>query len=86
LLLRHACAVELLKRTKNLPVQQYLRHRDVQSNIVYARLMPAELAEPVNSSDASASILSSVPGASSSCSLDASCFSLVRHWPVERRQ
>jgi len=47
--LRHACAVELLKRTKNLrAVQQHLRHRDIQSTTVYARLMPAELAEAVS--------------------------------------
>lgn len=51
--LRHACAVELLKRTKNLrAVQQHLRHRDIQSTTVYARLMPAELAEAVSAFDA----------------------------------
>jgi len=47
--LRHACAVELLKRTKNLrAVQQHLRHRDIQSTTVYARLVPGDLAEAVS--------------------------------------
>jgi site-specific recombinase XerD len=51
--LRHACAVELLKRTKNLrAVQQHLRHRDVQSTTVYARLLPDELAAAVSAFDA----------------------------------
>jgi site-specific recombinase XerC len=51
--LRHACAVELLKRTKNLrAVQQHLRHRDIQSTTVYARLVPDELAEAVSAFDA----------------------------------
>lgn len=51
--LRHACAVELLKRTKNLrAVQQHLRHRDIQSTTVYARLVPTELAEAVSAFDA----------------------------------
>lgn len=50
--LRHACAVELLKRTKNLrAVQQHLRHRDIQSTTVYARLMPDGLAEAVSAFD-----------------------------------
>jgi len=50
--LRHACAVELLKRTKNLrAVQQHLRHRDIQSTTVYARLLPDELAEAVKALD-----------------------------------
>jgi len=50
--LRHACAVELLKRTKNLrAVQQHLRHRDIQSTTVYARLVPDELAEAVSALD-----------------------------------
>jgi integrase/recombinase XerC len=51
--LRHACAVELLKRTKNLrAVQQHLRHRDIQSTTIYARLMPGELAVAVSAFDA----------------------------------
>lgn len=51
--LRHACAVELLRRTRNLrAVQQHLRHRDIQSTTVYARLMPDELAEAVTAFDA----------------------------------
>ena len=50
--LRHACAVELLKRTKNLrAVQQHLRHRDIQSTTVYARLVPGDLAEAVSALD-----------------------------------
>jgi len=51
--LRHACAVELLKRTRNLrAVQQHLRHRDIQTTTVYARLMPDELAQAVSAFDA----------------------------------
>jgi site-specific recombinase XerD len=51
--LRHACAVELLKRTRNLrAVQQHLRHRDIPRLLVYARLMPDELAEAVSAFDA----------------------------------
>jgi len=51
--LRHACAVELLRRTRNLrAVQQHLRHRDIQTTTVYARLMPADLAEAVSAFDA----------------------------------
>jgi site-specific recombinase XerD len=42
--LRHACAVELLKRTKNLrAVQQHLRHRDIQSTTkTLIRILPGE--------------------------------------------
>ncbi len=51
--LRHACAVELLRRTKNLrAVQQHLRHRDIQTTTIYATLMPDELAEAVSAFDA----------------------------------
>jgi site-specific recombinase XerD len=51
--LRHACAVELLRRTKNLrAVQQHLRHRDIQTTTVYAQLMPNELAEAISAFDA----------------------------------
>jgi len=51
--LRHACAVELLKRTRNLgAVQQHLRHRHIQTTTAYARLMPDELAEAVSAFDA----------------------------------
>jgi len=38
LALRHACAVELLRRRKNLrAVQQHLRHRDIQTTTVCTR-------------------------------------------------
>jgi integrase len=51
--LRHACAVELRRRTRNLrAVQQHLRHCNIQSTTVYARLMPHELAEAVSAFDA----------------------------------
>lgn len=50
--LRHACALELLRRTRNLrAVQQHLRHRDLQTTTVYARLMPDELAAAVSALD-----------------------------------
>lgn len=42
--LRHACAVELLRRTKNLrAVQDHLRHADIGTTTIYARLLPQEL-------------------------------------------
>ena len=51
--LRHACAVELLRRTRNLrAVQQHLRHRDIQTTTIYATLMPDDLAEAVSAFDA----------------------------------
>lgn len=51
--LRHACAVELLRRTKNLrAVQQHLRHRDIQTTTVYATLTRGELADAVSAFDA----------------------------------
>jgi site-specific recombinase XerD len=50
--LRHACAVELLRRTKNLrAVQQHLRHREIQITTVYATLMPDERSEAVSAFD-----------------------------------
>jgi site-specific recombinase XerD len=46
--LRHACAVELLRRTKNLrAVQEHLRHADIGTTTIYARLLPQELQEIV---------------------------------------
>jgi site-specific recombinase XerD len=45
--LRHACAVELPRRTKNLrAVQEHLRHADIGTTI-YARLPPQDLQEIV---------------------------------------
>ncbi len=47
--LRHACAVELLRRTKNLrAVQQHLRHRALQTTTLYATLMPDDLVHLVS--------------------------------------
>jgi integrase/recombinase XerC len=44
--LRHACAVEMLRRTRNLAaVQQHLRHVDVNTTTIYARLLPQDMEE-----------------------------------------
>jgi site-specific recombinase XerD len=51
--LRHACAAELLRRTKHLrAVQQHLRPRDLQTTTVYATLMPDDLVHAVSAFDA----------------------------------
>jgi site-specific recombinase XerD len=51
--LRHACAVELLRRTKNLrAVQKHLRHADIGTTTIHARLLPQELQEIVTVFDA----------------------------------
>jgi site-specific recombinase XerD len=51
--LRHACAVELLRRTKNLrAVQEHLRHADIGTTTTYARLLPQQLQELVTVFDA----------------------------------
>lgn len=42
--LRHACAVELLKRTGNIAaVQKHLRHADIGTTTIYARMLPQDL-------------------------------------------
>jgi site-specific recombinase XerD len=48
--LRHACGVELLKRSSgNLrAVQEHLRHADIQTTTIYTRLAPHELQKVVN--------------------------------------
>ena len=49
---RHACAAELLRRTRNLKaVQEHLRHSALSSTIVYTKLMPQELEEIVKAFD-----------------------------------
>ncbi len=47
---RHACAVELLKRSGgNLrAVQEHLRHADIQTTTIYTRLAPHDLQRVVN--------------------------------------
>jgi integrase/recombinase XerD len=48
--LRHACGVELLKRSGgNLrAVQEHLRHADIQTTTIYTRLAPQDLQKVVN--------------------------------------
>src|SRR6185295_2189856 len=47
---RHACGVELLKRSGgNLrAVQEHLRHVDIQTTTIYTRLAPQDLQKVVN--------------------------------------
>ena len=47
---RHACGVELLKRSGgNLrAVQEHLRHADIQTTTIYTRLAPQDLQKVVN--------------------------------------
>ena len=47
---RHACGVELLKRSGgNLrAVQEHLRHADIQTTTIYTRLAPHDLQKVVN--------------------------------------
>ena len=47
---RHACGVELLKRSGgNLrAVQEHLRHADIQTTTIYTRLAPQDLQRVVN--------------------------------------
>ena len=47
---RHACGVELLKRSGgNLrAVQEHLRHADIQTTKIYTRLAPQDLQKVVN--------------------------------------
>ena len=47
---RHACGVELLKRSGgNLrAVQEHLRHADIQTTTIYTRLAPQDLQQVVN--------------------------------------
>ena len=47
---RHACGVELLKRSGgNLrKVQEHLRHADIQTTTIYTRLAPQDLQKVVN--------------------------------------
>ena len=47
---RHACGVELLKRSGgNLrAVQEHLRHADIQTTTIYTRLAPQDLRRVVN--------------------------------------
>src|SRR5688572_30275265 len=46
--LRHACAVELVRRNNNLvTVQHHLRHADVGTTNVYARMLLSDLKEVV---------------------------------------
>jgi hypothetical protein len=47
---RHACGIELLKRSGgNLrAVQEHLRHADIQTTTIYTRLAPQDLQKVVN--------------------------------------
>ena len=50
--LRHACGVELLRRTKNLRVvQEQLRHVDVQTTTGYARLTQQDVRQALETLD-----------------------------------
>jgi len=55
---RHACAVELLRRTRNLrAVQEYLRHLDIQTTTVYTKLLPEEMQQIASVFDRDGSVL-----------------------------
>jgi len=50
--LRHACAVELLRRTKNLRVvQEHLRHEDVQTTTGYTRITQQDVQQALETFD-----------------------------------
>jgi site-specific recombinase XerD len=50
--LRHACAVELLRRTKNLRiVQEHLRHEDVQTTTGYTRITQQDVKQALETFD-----------------------------------
>ena len=60
--LRHAFAVELLRRSKNLAaVQQHLRHADPRTTTVYARMLPHDMQEIAKSFDREALTSGSSP-------------------------
>ena len=49
---RHACAVELLRRTKNLRVvQEHLRHEDVQTTTGYTRITQQDIQQALETFD-----------------------------------
>ena len=49
---RHACAVELLRRTKNLRVvQEHLRHEDVQTTTGYTRITQQDVQQALETFD-----------------------------------
>ena len=51
--IRHACGVELLRRSNgNLrAVQEHLRHVDIQTTTVYTRLTPSDLQKVISAFD-----------------------------------
>jgi integrase/recombinase XerC len=50
--LRHACAVELLRRTKNLRVvQEHLRHEDIQTTTGYTRITQQDVQQALETFD-----------------------------------
>ena len=50
--LRHACAVELLRRTKNLRVvHEHLRHEDVQTTTGYTRITQQDVEQALETFD-----------------------------------
>jgi site-specific recombinase XerD len=49
---RHACAVELLRRTKNpRVVQEHLRHEDVQTTTGYTRITQQDVQQALETFD-----------------------------------
>ena len=49
---RHACAVELLRRTKNLRVvQEHLRHEDVQTTTGYTKITQQDVQQALETFD-----------------------------------